>query len=170
MLEYHVIGKVMEEKMQTIYYYFRYPQSEPIIRTITLPCDDISKHMEFFNDNIIISYRKVNIFKEYKECFIVKSEREFKDYDTLTYKGKDYKISYKYNEDEKQHELYIDCEIEIIKLEEDFIKKCDDNYKYLMEFRKVYTEKQKQEFEEKDKLKNESKSILNKLKRMFMRS
>lgn len=173
MIEYHVLGKVIEEKMQimtAMYYYFGLPQSEPIIKTIDLPCEDIGKHMEFFNDNLIISYGKANRFKGYKECFVIVSEREFKDTETLTYNGVDWKVSYKYNEDEKQHQLYIDYEAEIIKLEDDFIKKCDENYKGLMDFRKSYIDKRTQEFEQKDKIEEESKSIFNKIKRIFKRS
>lgn len=172
MIEYHVLGKIIEEKMQittAMYYYFGYPQSEPIIEKIDLPCKDISKHMEFFNENIIISYGKANTFKGYKECFVIVSEREFKDTETLTYNGVDYKVSYKYNEDEKQHQLYIDYEVEIIKLDEESIKKCEDNYKSLMECRKICIEKQRQEFEKKDKIEEEQKSIFNKIKKIFKR-
>jgi hypothetical protein len=171
MIEYHVIGKVLEEKIQiktAMYSYFGYPQSEPIIKIIYLPCKNISKCIDICNSDIVI-HEKVNIFKEYKECFVIISEREFRDNETLTCNGVDYKILYKYNEDEKQHQLYIDYEVEIIKLDEEFIIKCENNYNSLMEFRKNYIEKQKQEVKNNDEIKNESKNIIDKLKSIVKR-
>lgn len=58
-------------------------------------------------------------FVEYKEFKIITTDLELRDGETIRIENKDYKVKYKYNDDKKQNELYIDKVIEIIVDEEE---------------------------------------------------
>lgn len=154
MIEYHVIGKVLEEKcfIKIIDYdYFGY--IDYFNKFIELPCDMAKIECYAVPDNTF-EFEKKSCFKEYRECFIISSEREFRENDIINYNGKDYKVEYKYNKELEQHQLYINHVIETIKLSENFIIQYQSNFNKMCEYKRE---------------KEESKKLSNRLKKMFKR-
>lgn len=146
MIEYHVIGKVVEEKCFIeisdgwgIDWFNEY---------IELPCD-IVKCESYCVPANTFNFVKENRLKEYKECFTIISEREFKTDDIIQYNNNDYKIKYKYNKELDQHQLYIDYVIEIIKFNDIVIQHCKTNFENICEY------------------KNNKSKLINKVKRIF---
>lgn len=99
-------------------------------------------------------FKKETILKEYKECFVIQSEREFNTKDIIQFKDRDFEVKYKYNKELEQHQLYIDYIIDTIKLSNDLIIGCKENYNKIFEY------KRDQE---------ESKKFKNKIKKLFKR-
>jgi len=151
MIEYHVLGKVIKEKCLIeisdswdIDWFNEY---------VELPCD-IDKCATYCVPANTFNFRKETRLKEYKECFTITSEREFKTDDIIQYNNNDYKVKYKYNKELEQHQLYIEYIIEIIKLNDIIIQKCKSNFEQLVKYK---TEK------------DNSRKLINKLKNIFTR-
>jgi len=162
-IEYHVIGKVVEEGYKGLFFDLLGYSEE-----IDLYCNPIKYNDEnIFKYSRFLSHGKSETFKCFKECFIISSEIEFKNYDIIQYKGKDYTVNYKYNGDLQQHELHIDFIVETIELDKEFIKQCEDNWNKIMEYRDDYFKR----IEKENKVKNENtpNTMFNKLKRIFTR-
>lgn len=162
MIEYHVIGKVMEEKPAIIIFnnsYYEGIHRSPSI--IYLPCklEEIIKY--FYYNNPITYSDSMKLFKEYKECFIIESEKEFNTGCIINHDDKDYFVTYKYNSELQQHQLYIDYEMELIKLDETTINNCKLIFDTCLEYRnKARSEENKEITKE---------NIFNRLKRLFTR-
>jgi hypothetical protein len=152
-IEYHVIGKIMEEKC-----FIEISDSWRIDwfnDYIELPCE-IDKCATYCVPANTFNFKKETRLKEYKECFTIISEREFKTDDIIQYNNKDYKVKYKYNKELEQHQLYIDYIIETVKLNDDVIQNYKTNFENICEY-KNSTSLNKSDF-------------INKIKRIFKRT
>lgn len=83
-----------------------------------------------------IRLREIKELPSYKEFdheedidYIV-NDRDFRDNDIITFKEKDYKVIYKYNQDTKEHELHIDYIIRTI-VDEKLKKQCAEKLQQL---------------------------------------
>ena len=153
MIEYHIMGKVLEEQCfikidSTDNWFYGWLDEKVILPSTIEQCSVYMLPEKTFDFQIEKG------LKEYKECFTIKSEREFKTGDIISYMNNDYKVKYKYNKELEQHQLYIDYDIEVIKISEDIIYKCRSN------FDEIYKYKEQQE---------ESKKFKNRIKRLFTR-
>lgn len=167
MIEYHVIGKVIEENPAIIVFNntcYGDTQRKPLVFYFPYQQEEFLKYFNYDNPIIYSEYTKR--FKEYKECFVIESEKDFNTGNIIKYNNKDYIVNYKYNAELQHHELYIDYEAESIKSDEDTIKNCKSIYDSCMKNRACRRNEQDKEIETGN---NENK-ILNKLKSIFTRS
>lgn len=150
MIEYHVLGKVLEEKCfieidGTDDWFYGWLNEKVILPTTIEKCSVYMLPEKTFE------FKKETILKEYKECFVIQSEREFNTKDIIQFKNRDFEVKYKYNKELEQHQLYIDYVIDTIKLPENLIIKCKENFNEIFEY--------KREQEENKKLKNKIKKL-----------
>ncbi|MGL6184813.1 MAG: hypothetical protein ACRC1T_05480 [Clostridium chrysemydis] len=131
MIEYHVYGQVIKE------YYFmsvsnRYDYWS---NSLTKKCseDEIFKKIKdatincnrFFYERTVLTpilekwFNKGYSLVKYKEFKIITTELELRDNEIIRIEGEDYSVKYKYNDDTRQNELYIDKVIETIIDEEE---------------------------------------------------
>lgn len=143
MIEYHIYGKVVKEYYHmgyknSFYIYEWYDKSYILDKNSTedeifkkiLTVQRESRRFRFYkkqqNENLLIISkpfmgtwfcRSYN-FVKYKEFKIITTDLELRDGETIRIENEDYKVKYKYNDDKKQNELYIDKVIETIVDEE----------------------------------------------------
>lgn len=140
MIEYHVYGQVMGERYYFVsdfddsYYQKRwYMYQYPIYKNTTE--DYIFNRIKYINEIInhsskdklieeIFFYKEEILFKDilvkrkfpinYKEIKTINVDLELRDGNLIQIENEDYRVKYKYNDDKKQNELYIDKIVEII--------------------------------------------------------
>jgi hypothetical protein len=150
MIEYHVMGKIIEEKCfikidSTDNWFYGWLDEKVILPSTVEQCSVYMLPEKTFD------FKKETVLKEYKECFTIRSEREFKTKDIIHFKDKDFEVKYKYNKELEQHQLYIDYVIDTIKLPENLIIECRNNFNDICKY--------KREQEESNKLNNRLKKI-----------
>ncbi|XZN14459.1 hypothetical protein ACSW9O_15440 (plasmid) [Clostridium perfringens] len=135
MIEYHVYGKVVKEyyHMGLELYMYRYSwHDKEYVLDRDSEEDKVFKHIlnqhilykQSWENNIIpMPFRnkwfwKGYEFLKYKEFKVINVDLELRDGDIIQMENQDYEVKYKYNDDKKQNELYIDKIVETIVDEE----------------------------------------------------
>ena len=174
MIEYHIYGKVVKEYYHMgkklyndpFYWWYWYDleyhlgnsnTEDEIFGCILIEqkyLKDIGRYYENNkNQKISISLPEKWFWKDYKfvehrEFKIITTDLELRDDETIRIEHKDYKVKYKYNDDKKQNELYVDKVIETIVDEEELKhakKVCNGVVKKIIKHNK---EIEKEEIEE----------------------
>lgn len=199
MIEYHVYGQVVKEyyhmgkklyndpfywdNWYNLEYYLGNNNTEDeIFSRILIEQKFLQDIWRCYEDNknqkILISlpekwFWKDYKFVEYREFKIITTDLELRDGETIRIENKDYKVKYKYNDDKKQNELYINKVIETIVDEEELKhakKVCDGVVKKIIKYNKeIYKKKIEKMKETTNKLKttNRNKNIVDRKENIF---
>ena len=199
MIQYHVYGQVVKEyyhmgkKLHNDPFYWWYwydleyhlgnSNTEDEIFGCILIEQKFLKHIGRYYENnknqkILISlpekwFWKDYKFVEYREFKIITTDLELRDGETIRIENKDYKVKYKYNDDKKQNELYIDKVIETIIDEEELKhakKVCNGVVKKIIRHNKeIYKKKIEKMKESTNKLQttNRNKNIVDRKENIF---
>lgn len=199
MIQYHVYGQVVKEYYHMgkklyndsfwwcdwydLEYYLGNNNTEDEIFSYILIKQKFLKDIgRYYNNNknqkILISlpekwFWKDYKFVEYREFKIIATDLELRDGETIRIENKDYRVKYKYNDDKKQNELYIDKIVETIIDEEELKhakKVCNGVVKKIIRHNKeIYKKKIERMQESTNKLQttNRNKNIVDRKENIF---